>query len=55
MITLPIVDEAIDELEWVVVQRRQGRSSIRPAPVPDFDGRRRSFALPEFDPFWAQV
>ena len=28
---------------------------IRPAPVPDYNGRRRSFALPEFDPFWKAV
>ena len=28
---------------------------IRPAPVPDFNGRKRSFALPEFDRFWQQV
>ena len=27
---------------------------IRPAPVPGYEGR-RSFALPEFDPFWAKV
>ena len=28
---------------------------IRPATVPDFGGRRRSFALPEYDPFWSKV
>ena len=27
---------------------------IRPAPVPGFRGS-RSFALPEFDPFWEKV
>jgi predicted TIM-barrel fold metal-dependent hydrolase len=27
---------------------------IRPAPVPGFEGT-RSFALPEFDPFWEKV
>ena len=35
---------------------RAGRKAIlmRPAPVPDFEGP-RSFALPEFDPFWEKV
>ena len=28
---------------------------MRPAPVPDFNARRRSFALEEFDPFWQKV
>jgi predicted TIM-barrel fold metal-dependent hydrolase len=54
VITLPIVDKAIEELEWVV-SRGAKAILIRPAPVPDFNGRRRSFALPEFDPFWAAV
>ena len=52
VITLPIVEKAIAELEWVV-SRGAKAILIRPAPVPDFNGRRRSFALPEFDPFWA--
>ena len=50
---LPIVDEAIEELEWVV-ERGAKVILIRPAPVPTSTGR-RSFALPEFDPFWQQV
>ena len=54
VITLPIVDQAIEELEWVV-ERGAKAILIRPAPVPDFNGRRRSFALPEFDPFWKKV
>ncbi len=54
VITLPIVERAIEELEWVV-SRGAKAILIRPAPVPDFNGRRRSFALPEFDPFWAAV
>ena len=54
VITLPIVDKAIEELEWVV-ERGAKAILIRPAPVPDFNGRRRSFALPEFDPFWKKV
>jgi predicted TIM-barrel fold metal-dependent hydrolase len=54
VITLPIVDRAIAELEWLV-ERGAKIILIRPAPVPDFNGRRRSFALPEFDPFWKRV
>jgi predicted TIM-barrel fold metal-dependent hydrolase len=54
VITLPIVDRAIEELEWLV-ERGARIILIRPAPVPDFNGRRRSFALPEFDRFWKLV
>jgi predicted TIM-barrel fold metal-dependent hydrolase len=54
VITLPIVDKAIEELEWVVAHGAKA-ILVRPAPVPDFNGRRRSFALPEFDPFWEAV
>lgn len=54
VITLPILDEAIRELDRVV-----GRGArailVRPAPVPGYNGRRRSFALEEFDPFWRRV
>jgi len=53
VITLPIVEEAIKELEWVVERGAKG-VLIRPAPVPGFRGS-RSFALPEFDPFWKAV
>ncbi len=53
VITLPIVDKAIAELEWVV-ERGARVVLIRPAPVPGFRGP-RSFALPEFDPFWEKV
>jgi predicted TIM-barrel fold metal-dependent hydrolase len=53
VITLPIVDRAIEELEWVV-ERGAKLVLIRPAPVPGFEGT-RSFALPEFDPFWQKV
>ena len=53
VITLPIVDRAIEELEWVV-ERGARVVLIRPAPVPGFRGP-RSFALPEFDPFWKKV
>jgi predicted TIM-barrel fold metal-dependent hydrolase len=53
VITLPIVAEAIRELEWVV-ERGAKVVLIRPAPVPGYEGE-RSFALPEFDPFWQKV
>ena len=53
VITLPIVEEAIEELEWVV-ERGARAVLIRPAPVPGFRGP-RSFGLPEFDPFWEKV
>jgi predicted TIM-barrel fold metal-dependent hydrolase len=54
IITLPIVDEAIREFERVV-ERGARAILVRPAPVPGFNGQRRSFALPEFDPFWKVV
>jgi predicted TIM-barrel fold metal-dependent hydrolase len=53
VITLPIVDKAIEELEWVV-ERGAKAVLIRPAPVPAARGS-RSFAYPEFDPFWRKV
>ena len=53
VITLPILSEAIKELEYVV-ERGAKVVLIRPAPVPGFEGD-RSFALPEFDPFWQKV
>ena len=53
VITLPIVELAMEELDWVV--RRGARVVlVRPAPVPGFRGP-RSFGLPEFDPFWEKV
>ena len=53
VITLPIVERAIEELEWVVA-RGAKVVLIRPAPVPGYRGP-RSFGLPEFDPFWEKV
>jgi predicted TIM-barrel fold metal-dependent hydrolase len=53
VISLPIVEKAIEELEWVV-ERGARIILIRPAPVPGLRGP-RSFALPEFDPFWQKV
>jgi predicted TIM-barrel fold metal-dependent hydrolase len=54
VINLSIVDEAIRELAYVV-ERGARAVLIRPATVPDWGNRRRSFALPEYDPFWAKV
>jgi predicted TIM-barrel fold metal-dependent hydrolase len=53
VISLPIVDRAIEELEWVLARGAKA-VLIRPAPVPGFRGP-RSFALEEFDPFWKRV
>lgn len=53
VISLPIVDKAIEELEWVL-QRDAKAILIRPAPVPGFRGS-RSFAFEEFDPFWKRA
>jgi predicted TIM-barrel fold metal-dependent hydrolase len=53
IITLPIVEKAIEELEWVV-ERGAKAVLIRPAPVPSYRGS-RSFGFPEFDPFWQAV
>ena len=53
VITLPIVDEAIKELDWLA-EHGAKVILIRPAPVPSLRGY-RSFALPEFDPFWSKV
>ena len=49
-IGMAVVDLAIKELEWVA-ERGAKIVYIRPAPVFGFAGP-RSFALPEFDPFW---
>lgn len=54
VIAMNIVGEAIRELEYVVDNGAKV-VLIRPAPAPDFNGRRRSFALPEYDPFWERV
>src|SRR4029453_8062974 len=50
VISLPIVDKAIEELQWVA-ERGAKTVLIRPAPVRGFRGM-RSFAFEEFDPFW---
>jgi predicted TIM-barrel fold metal-dependent hydrolase len=53
VISLPILDKAIAELEWCL-ERGARVILVRPAPVPGYGGS-RSFALPEFDPFWKRV
>lgn len=53
VITLPILDKALAELDWVL-ERGAKIILVRPAPVPGLNGM-RSFALPEFDPFWERV
>ena len=50
VIALPIVERALEELEWCL-QRGARTVLVRPAPVPGFRGT-RSFGLDEFDPFW---
>jgi predicted TIM-barrel fold metal-dependent hydrolase len=53
VITLPIVEKAIEELEWVVARGAKA-VLIRPAPAWGHRGP-RSPGLPEFDPFWQKV
>jgi predicted TIM-barrel fold metal-dependent hydrolase len=53
VITLAVVDKAIEELEWVL-ERGAKTVLIRPAPAPGYRGS-RSIAFEEFDPFWARV
>lgn len=53
VIALPIVEKAIEELEWVL-ERGARCILIRPAPAWGVRGP-RSPGLEEFDPFWARV
>jgi predicted TIM-barrel fold metal-dependent hydrolase len=53
IVTLPIVERAIEELEWCV-EHGARTVLVRPAPVPSLQGPTRSMGLPEFDPFWAR-
>jgi predicted TIM-barrel fold metal-dependent hydrolase len=54
VITLPIVEKALEELEWCL-ERGARVVLIRPAPVPGIDGKTRSPGLPEFDPVWQRI
>jgi predicted TIM-barrel fold metal-dependent hydrolase len=53
MISLAVLDRALSELEFVH-ERGARIFLLRVAPVPTWKGL-RSFALPEFDPFWERV
>jgi predicted TIM-barrel fold metal-dependent hydrolase len=53
MISLSVMDQAIEELQFVVEHGAKA-FLLHTAPVPTWRGR-RSFALPEFDPFWEAV
>jgi predicted TIM-barrel fold metal-dependent hydrolase len=53
IISLAVLDKAMEELEYIA-ERGAKIFLIRVAPVPTWKGR-RSFALPEFDRFWARV
>ncbi|MDE3205011.1 MAG: amidohydrolase [Acidobacteriota bacterium] len=53
VITPGLVEKAIEELEWVLAQGAR-IILMRPAPAWGFRGP-RSFALPEYDQYWARV
>ena len=53
IISLAVLDRALAELEYIH-ERGAKIFLIRVAPVPTWHGR-RSFALPEYDPFWERV
>ena len=53
IISLAVMDKALEELEYIH-ERGAKIFLIRVAPVPTWKGR-KSFALPEFDPFWERV
>ena len=53
IISLAVLERALDELEFVY-ERGARIFLLRVAPVPTWKGL-RSFALPEFDPFWKRV
>jgi predicted TIM-barrel fold metal-dependent hydrolase len=53
VLTLPVVDKAIEELEWCV-ERGAKAVLIRPAPAWGYRGP-RSPGLEEFDPLWEKV
>ena len=53
IISLAVLQRALEELEFVA-DAAPSSSSSASAPVPTWQGR-KSFALPEFDPFWERV
>jgi len=54
VITLPIVDKAVEELQWCL-ERGARTVLVRPAPVPMASGKSTSPGFERFDPFWAAV
>jgi predicted TIM-barrel fold metal-dependent hydrolase len=54
VVTLPLVERAIEELEWCV-ERGAKTVLVRPAPVPTTSGRTTSPGMEQFDPFWRRV
>jgi predicted TIM-barrel fold metal-dependent hydrolase len=50
IVTLPIVERALEELEWRL-ERGARTVLVRPAPVPGYRSS-RSPGFGEFDPFW---
>ena len=53
VISLAVLSRALEELEFIAAHGAR-LFLLRVAPVPTWRGR-RSFALPEFDAFWARV
>jgi predicted TIM-barrel fold metal-dependent hydrolase len=53
VIAMGMVDNALQELEWVI-ERGARCVLIRPAPVPGLRGT-LSPGLPEFDPIWSRI
>ncbi len=53
VIAMGLVDQALEELEWVI-ERGARCVLIRPAPVPGLRGT-LSPGLPEFDPIWERI
>lgn len=53
VLTLPIVEDAVAEVEWALARGAKA-VLVRPGPAKGLRGF-RSFALPEFDPVWARL
>ena len=53
VITMCLVDKALEELEWII-EHGARCVLIRPAAVPGWKGT-RSPGLPEFDPIWQRI
>ena len=53
VITPVLVDKAIEEVQWAIAHGAKA-VLMRPAPAWGYQGP-RSFALPEFDPYWEIV